>query len=138
LTIALTLSAVRDETGCIVGMSGITRDVTAETQIRAALVAQRAPVPARFDQTQVPQAMLAQNGTLVAVNDAYCRLLGRDRSETRGTACAAPAPPERRWRAARSARRHTGRSDRGGHLERILAGRDGVAVPVMINAALAP
>jgi hypothetical protein len=70
IDVASRLSAVRDDAGDIVGMSGITRDLTAETRIRAALMASEHRFRARFEQTQVPQATLALDGTLVAVNDA--------------------------------------------------------------------
>ncbi|WP_250032628.1 putative bifunctional diguanylate cyclase/phosphodiesterase [Paractinoplanes maris] len=91
---------------------------------------------ARFDQTPVPQAMLALDGTMVLVNDALCRLLGRDRAELEGL-------DVRRLRHPRGVQPIpdplpavlAGTVD-AGTWERTLTGPDGAAIPTMINAAL--
>jgi diguanylate cyclase (GGDEF)-like protein/PAS domain S-box-containing protein len=136
IDVALRLSAVRDDTGRIVGISGIMRDVTAETRTRAALVASEHRFRARFDQSQVPQATQALDGRFVAVNDALCLLLGRERADLEGlhvqdlrhprdastlpdplTAVLAGAVEANTW-------------------ERTLAHRDGSALPVLIHATV--
>jgi diguanylate cyclase (GGDEF)-like protein/PAS domain S-box-containing protein len=83
--ISLRMSPVLDSTGAIVGISGISRDVTDETRTRAALAASERQFRARFEQTAVPQAVVSLTGRFLDVNEALCRLLDRDRDDLVGS-----------------------------------------------------
>jgi diguanylate cyclase (GGDEF)-like protein/PAS domain S-box-containing protein len=136
IDVALNLSAVHDGAGRFVGISGIARDVTTETRTRAALMASERLLRARFDQSQVPQAMVALDGTLTTVNNAFCVMLGRERAEIEGLHIADLRHPgdlgpiQDRLGAAVSGALDTDT------WERTLARGDGSAVPVVIHAAV--
>jgi PAS domain S-box-containing protein len=135
IDVALRLSAVRDDAGHRrdkrdhPGRDGRDPDPGGSG-------GQRAPVPARFEQTQVSQAVLALHGTLVAVNDALCLLLGHDRAELEGL-------DVRQLRHPRDvpqvpdplAAVLVGTVD-AGTWERTMVGPDGCAIPAIINVAL--
>jgi diguanylate cyclase (GGDEF)-like protein/PAS domain S-box-containing protein len=136
IDVALRLSAVRDDAGRIVGVSGITRDVTVETRVHAALASSEPRSRARFDQSQVPQTIQALDGTLTAVNNALCLLLDRDQADLEGLRVQNlrhPSDPGELPDPLTAVL--TGAVD-ADTWERILTHRDGSAVPVVIHAAL--
>ncbi len=133
---SLRLSPVLDGGGQVVGISGITRDVSLQVETLARLQASEERFRARFYQSPMPQAMVNLQGRFDTVNDAMCRLLGRTRSELEATLLAHLVHP----------------SDGGGaraHLDAVLDGRneagtweviatrtEGAALPLLVHAAL--
>jgi diguanylate cyclase (GGDEF)-like protein/PAS domain S-box-containing protein len=133
---SLRLSPVFDSSGHVVGISGITRDVSAEMETLARLQASEERFRARFYSSPMPQAMVNLQGRFETVNDAMCTLLGRTRNELEVTPLADLAH----------------RSDGGGaraHLDAVLSGSreagtweviatrpEGAALPLLVHAAL--
>ncbi|HEX2808187.1 MAG TPA: PAS domain S-box protein, partial [Kineosporiaceae bacterium] len=134
IDVALRLSAVCDAGGRVVGISGIARDVTEATQIRTALATSEARFRARFEQTGVPQAMLTLDGTVSAVNDAFCLLDGRERAELVGLNAAALRHPTAVPAASDQLAALLGGTVDEATWESAHCRRDGSPVPVMIRA----
>jgi diguanylate cyclase (GGDEF)-like protein/PAS domain S-box-containing protein len=133
---ALRLTPVRDESGAIVGVSGTTRDLTAEMQARTALEASERRYRARFDQSDIPQAFADLQGHLVNVNDALCRLLGRGRQEIEGLPLHSLSHPTDSGAAyGRLEAVLDGQLDVDSW-ERVLADGDGRPLPVLVHVAL--
>jgi diguanylate cyclase (GGDEF)-like protein/PAS domain S-box-containing protein len=134
--VSLRLSPVRDEAGTIVGMSGLARDITAEARTRAEFAASERLFRARFDQVCLPQALMSLSGHLISVNDALCLLLDRQRDELDG----APLHTLHHPNDTGVGNEHIAAMLRGeadaGTWERILAARDGSAIPVLTQAAV--
>jgi diguanylate cyclase (GGDEF)-like protein/PAS domain S-box-containing protein len=129
------LSPVRDNAGNIVGISGITRDVTAEVLTQLQLAASERVFRARFECADMPQAMLDLDSKLVRVNDALSRLLGRDRSELEGRSFSDFRHPSDTGDGRQLARIVGGGSE-AETWERILCRPDGTAVAVVVQASL--
>ncbi|GAA1822898.1 PAS domain S-box protein [Planosporangium flavigriseum] len=136
IDVALRVSPVRDESGTIVGMSSVARDVTAETHAKAELEASERLQRARFEQVRLPQALISMSGHLISVNDALCRLLDRRRDEMEGVALHGfHHPDDTGVGNSHIASMLRGEAD-SGTWERVLATRDGSAVPVLSHAAV--
>jgi diguanylate cyclase (GGDEF)-like protein/PAS domain S-box-containing protein len=135
IDISISLSEVRDAQGAVIGISGISRDVTAESRTRVLLEASERRLRTRFEQSGMPQAILDLSGRILSANDALCRLLQRDRQELEGQ-------PSQAFR-------HAG--DPGGEAqitdvavglsdaetwERTFSLADGTEVPVLVQACL--
>jgi diguanylate cyclase (GGDEF)-like protein/PAS domain S-box-containing protein len=132
---AVRVSPVRDPDGTLVGVSGITRDVTADVQTRKLLEASERHHRARFEQSDMPQAVLHLDGVIVTANDAFCRLLGRGRAELEGTRS------QNLWHASDQGddlaiRRAAQGGSKAETWERILSRQDGTAVPVLVQACV--
>ncbi|NJC74269.1 PAS domain S-box protein [Planosporangium thailandense] len=134
--VSLCLSPLRDEAGTIVGICGMARDITAEMRAKKDLAASERLFRARFEQTGVPQAVISGSGHLVNVNDALCRLFKRQRAELDGVPLSSFHHPN----DTGAGDKHIAAMLRGevdtASWERILAARDGSAVPVLIEAAV--
>ncbi|MGZ4436173.1 MAG: sensor domain-containing protein [Nocardioidaceae bacterium] len=81
---AVTRSVRRAADGRVLGMSIVLSDVTEERRVRGDLTEALARSHARFDQVATPQALLDLEARFVAVNDAACALLGRERERLLG------------------------------------------------------
>ena len=79
--VSVRLSAVRDAVGSVVGMSGITRDISADVETRTLLESSELRYRARFERSGMPQALLDLHGVVLRANDALCQLLNRSRAE---------------------------------------------------------
>jgi diguanylate cyclase (GGDEF)-like protein/PAS domain S-box-containing protein len=88
---------------------------------------------ARFDQSAIPQAMTDLAADLVAVNDAFCQLVGR----SRGLLVGCPISSLNHARDPGEADSALALVLSGEHeraqAERVVTGRDGHPVPVLIN-----
>jgi diguanylate cyclase (GGDEF)-like protein/PAS domain S-box-containing protein len=134
--VAVRLSPVRDEAGTIVGVSGLSRDITGELRAKEELARSERMFRARFDQVDLPQASISLSGHLISVNDALCLLLDRRRDELVG----APLHAFQHPNDTGAGDEHIAAMLRGdtdaGTWERILAARDGSAVPLLVQSAV--
>jgi diguanylate cyclase (GGDEF)-like protein/PAS domain S-box-containing protein len=136
IDVAVRLSAVRDESGAIVGVSQTARDVTADPQTHAALEASERRYRARFDQSDMPQAFGDVRGRIVNANDAFCRLVGRTREQLEGKPVSSLSHPTDSGAAdGRLTAVMDGRVERDSW-ERVLADTKGGPLPVFVHAAL--
>ncbi|NJC72977.1 PAS domain S-box protein [Planosporangium thailandense] len=136
IDISLRLSPVRDETGEIVGISSVARDVTAETRTREELAASERAYRSRFEQALVPQAELSLSGHYLRANDALCRLLGRRRDEIEGAPLHAfHHPSDTGVGDERIAELQRGEVE-AASWERVFMASDGSAIPILADAAV--
>ncbi|MFP5219749.1 MAG: EAL domain-containing protein [Actinomycetes bacterium] len=75
---------LHDESGGVVGVCAIFRDISRELELRRQLEQSRSVAETRFRQSAVAQATVSPQGVLLDVNPALCRLLGRDQRELLG------------------------------------------------------
>ncbi|MGZ4591057.1 MAG: sensor domain-containing protein [Actinomycetes bacterium] len=133
---SLRLSAVRNASGRVVGISGISRDVSAQIATMTRLRASEERFRARFHTSPMPQALVDLQGRFETVNDALCTLLGRSSEELTAMPLAALTHPsdcgvaDQRLSAVLSGVREAD------SWERIAASPDGAALPVLVHAAL--
>ena len=80
IDVSLAASAMRDESGVIVGASSIARDITEQTRVSEAL-RERELFRGGFEHSPIGMALENLDGTLVRVNTAFVRLLGYDRPD---------------------------------------------------------
>jgi diguanylate cyclase (GGDEF)-like protein/PAS domain S-box-containing protein len=132
---SIRLSPVRDAAGDVVGVSGITRDVTADVRTRSMLEASERRFRARFDDAQLPQAMVDLDGRISSVNNALCHLLLRDREQLEGGHFRDFRHTTDPGGEDRMAGVVSGHSD-AESWDRILSLPDGSALPVLIQACL--
>jgi diguanylate cyclase (GGDEF)-like protein/PAS domain S-box-containing protein len=71
----VTDSAIRDEVGTVVGIVGVSTDITERSEMETALRRNEGRLRARFEQSDMPQLTLDVNGCVTAANAALCRLL---------------------------------------------------------------
>ena len=129
------LTAVRTVDGALLGLTAITRDVTADVRTRSLLEASERRLRTRFDQALMPQAVVDLAGRLVSANDALCRLLGRDHGQLEGRSCLDFRHESDPGGAGRLDDIAAGR-DGAETWERVLSHADGTAVPVLVQACL--
>jgi diguanylate cyclase (GGDEF)-like protein/PAS domain S-box-containing protein len=129
------LSPVRDAQGALLGVSGITRDVTAELRDRSLLLASERRWHTRFDQSAMPQAILGLDGIIVSANDALCRLLHRDRQQLVGRSSQEFRHVDDPGGEAQIVDVSVGRRD-AETWERVLSLGDGTAINVLVQACL--
>jgi diguanylate cyclase (GGDEF)-like protein/PAS domain S-box-containing protein len=130
--VTLRLAPVRDAAGTIIGVSAFIRDVTDEMRARRQLEASERRFRARYDESPMPQAMLALDGRITSANAAMRRLLGRD--DVEGTSILAlrhpqDAAPPQKWV------RSLGKDWHGGSSERVVMLTDGTALPLLVHGA---
>ena len=90
----------------------------------------------RFERSRVPQTMIDLTGAFTDVNDAFCALVGRERSALVGSPVSAVTHTDDGG-AADELMPEILRGDREwGQAERVLARADGSAVPVLVDVAL--
>ncbi len=136
LEVMLALGVIRDEYGTICGTSAVMRDLSVENALRRDIERQAEDLRARFEQAGTPQTLMDMAGNFVAVNDAYCELLGRTRDEllqmSRITVTHVSDSGVGDVRVAQlqsGARRSTS-------FEKLLRHRDGQAVPALIDVTV--
>ncbi len=80
--VSTTLSPLRNSVGEIVGILGVTTDITQRKEAEAELADSEARFRAIFDQAAVGVAMLDSNsGRLLRVNQKYCEIVGYSETE---------------------------------------------------------
>nr|WP_240940110.1 EAL domain-containing protein [Planosporangium flavigriseum] len=135
VNVAVRLSPVF-EAGAVVGVSGLSRDLTADIRAKADLAASDRKFRDHFERVGAPQTEVSLSGYVTSVNDAVCALLGRPRHEVEGAPlCAFYHPSDQGAGNERLAALLRGDAD-AGSWERILAAGDGSAVPVLVQAAV--
>jgi len=92
----LVTSAVRDDTGALVGIIGQALDLTEQKRVEAQREAEARFRALLFDQSFIPSAAVDPQGRLSSVNEATCRLFGRTREELVGTPIAEHIHPDDR------------------------------------------
>ncbi|HEY1186719.1 MAG TPA: PAS domain S-box protein, partial [Gemmata sp.] len=83
-TYQATKAPYRDATGAVVGVIGISRDVTEWKRAEAALLSSEARFRSVWEHARDAMRVLDENGAIVAVNAAFCQLFGRPREELEG------------------------------------------------------
>ncbi|NJC72069.1 PAS domain S-box protein, partial [Planosporangium thailandense] len=134
--VAVRLSPVRAEDGSIIGVSALSRDITAELHAKEELAASERMFRARFDQVGLPQASISLSGHFLSVNDALCRLLGRRREELEGAPLHRFHHPSDTGAGEKHIAAMLGGTVDTATWERVLQARDGSAVPVLIHSAV--
>jgi diguanylate cyclase (GGDEF)-like protein/PAS domain S-box-containing protein len=134
--VAVRLSPVRNEDGRIIGVSGMSRDITAELRAKEKVAANERLLRARFEQVRVPQGFLSLTGQMMSVNDAMCDLVGRHRDELEGRQLSDflyPSDPgEGDDQVAAMFRGEV----EAATWERIIAAPDGSAIPMLVQGAV--
>ncbi|HEX8347075.1 MAG TPA: EAL domain-containing protein [Actinoplanes sp.] len=131
--VSLRLSPILDDAERLVGASAVAPDLPAAANPSVA------PVPppdepwyVHRDQNPLPHAVVSLDGRLTSVNDAFCRLFDRPRTELVGVdALRHPSNDmEDPLRAVLDGRREAQ------SWERILLRRDGAPIPALVHASL--
>ena len=78
IDVAVTMSALRDEFGELIGVGSVVRDVTELHRADAELAEARSSFEGAFQAAAIGMALVALDGSFMSVNAALCRLLGRD------------------------------------------------------------
>ncbi|MRK01368.1 EAL domain-containing protein [Aeromicrobium sp. S22] len=117
-------------------MVGNLTDITEQREQDRRLREEEMRFRARFDQSPLPQVVQSLEGTYLAVNDAFCALVGRDREALIDTAAASITHPDDPGDAERvlAALRHG--ATEWAQVDRLLTDADGQPVPVRIDATL--
>ncbi|MCU1673313.1 MAG: hypothetical protein JWN77_1426 [Frankiales bacterium] len=132
----VTSSAVRDDSGELVGLLGVSSDLSRVRAVEAELGASERRFRARFEQAALPQAIFGLDLRCVAVNDALCQLLGRPREDLLArTTEHLHHPSDERHGQLRGVELLSGGRDTD-QWERVFQLPDGTALPVFVNATL--
>ena len=81
IAVALSVCALRDETGKVVGTSGIARDITARKHVEEMLQLREERFRTAFQLAPFGMCLAAPDRTLLQVNDTLCRMLGYSAQE---------------------------------------------------------
>ena len=81
ITVSITLSPIRDASGEVIGLSKISRDITAQKQAEKDLRESEERFRATFEQAAVGIAHVGLNGRWLKVNQRLCEILGYSREE---------------------------------------------------------
>ncbi len=98
ITIASTLSPIRDRSGRVTGAVGVSRDVTYERRAQEALRVAQARFQAAFEHAPIGMALIALDDVSVAqANAALCEMFGYEDLTARPirTCCSARTGPRR-------------------------------------------
>ncbi|WP_020484986.1 PAS domain S-box protein [Methylomonas sp. MK1] len=76
IDVAATVSAIKDSDGKVIGASKIVRDITERKRIKAALRESEANFRRLFDVAPVPMALVAADGSMLALNQSIARSFG--------------------------------------------------------------
>jgi diguanylate cyclase (GGDEF)-like protein/PAS domain S-box-containing protein len=102
LTVASTLSPIRDRDGTVIGAVGVSRDVTLQRRAQAALQAAQARFQAAFEHAPIGMALVgSDSGLIVEANDALCEMTGYDPARLAGRRLQTLYHPEEREEARR-------------------------------------
>jgi diguanylate cyclase (GGDEF)-like protein/PAS domain S-box-containing protein len=129
-------SLMRDDAGAPRYLTAVLIDETDRVRAERALAESEARFRARFEQSSVPQAMLDLAGRLTAVNDAYCRLVGRSADELVGSSLESTSHPSDDGTALAAVRRLLAGETDNVQAEPLVAGPDGCPVPVLLDVTL--
>jgi PAS domain S-box-containing protein len=78
-------SIIKDKTGMTRFRAGIVRNITEQKRAEEALRESEEKFRSAFDDSAVAMALVGPDARLMKVNDAFCRLLGFEKSETEGS-----------------------------------------------------
>ena len=128
---------VRDDEGTPIAFGVVLRDATEWVRNRDKLIRNEQMFRARFDDVHLPQLVVALDGVITEVNDAFCRLLGSTRDRLVGRSVHdlrhASEPPSAGNPISRRFRKNANST-----WERVLANADGTPVPVLFHGARVP
>jgi diguanylate cyclase (GGDEF)-like protein/PAS domain S-box-containing protein len=131
------LLPVTDDNGTAVAVGVVLRDATEWLRTRDELVRNERTYRARFDDVHLPQLVVALDGAITDVNDAFCLMLGLAREQLVGRRVHAlrhaSEPPSAGNPISRRFRKSANST-----WERVLAKADGTAVPVLFHGARVP
>ena len=140
LEISLTVSPVRDQSGRIIGVSKIVRDVTVRKQSELALRESEVTFRTLTSHAPVGIFQTGPHGENLFVNESWCAMTGLKPEEARGDAWEKAIHPEDRqqvlagWKGARAAGRESEATFRFLRPDGIVTWVQGVAVPLRDDA----
>ncbi|MBD9355229.1 PAS domain S-box protein [Methylomonas albis] len=76
IEVAMTISAIKDRDGKVIGASKIVRDITERKRVKAALRESEANFRKLFDVAPVPMGLIDADGTMLALNQSITRTFG--------------------------------------------------------------
>lgn len=81
IPVSLTYSPIKDAAGSVIGISGISRDITERKQAEQALRDSEQRFRGTFEQAAVGMAHVGLDGSWLVVNDRLCQIVGYAREE---------------------------------------------------------
>jgi PAS domain S-box-containing protein len=95
IEVALTISPIRNARGEIIGISSIARDITAHNRAVRELHRSEAQFRLIWENVLDGMRLTDEQGNILLVNEAYCRLVEKSRAELEGKTIAAAYDPNR-------------------------------------------
>jgi diguanylate cyclase (GGDEF)-like protein/PAS domain S-box-containing protein len=134
IEVGFQLSPIRDRSGTVTGISALMRDVGAEEQAKRQLEMSEALFRARFHETDIPQAVVALEGTIIEVNSSASALLGVPAEDLVGTVVADYLLPGEGQAVSPVEAMLAGQPVEP--WERVLVRPDGTSVPVLVQGSV--
>ena len=78
IDVSVTISPIRNRRGEVTGASTVARDITEQRRAADALAEAEERFRGAFEEAPIGMVMLTRQLRVLRVNDAMCRLLGRD------------------------------------------------------------
>ena len=135
-TVYLRATPIVGDDGGVLGLLGVSHDVTHERKLAAALATSERRYRARFDQVPLAQMITDLKGHVLEVNDAFCALVGRDRVELVGQTSAHLHHPTDPYAGRLRGVRMLAGGEEAAAWSRVLARPDGSPVPVLLMSAI--
>ncbi|PIS28899.1 MAG: hypothetical protein COT43_05280, partial [Candidatus Marinimicrobia bacterium CG08_land_8_20_14_0_20_45_22] len=88
LSVLSTISVLKDISGDKIGMVSINHNITEQKQIEEQIYQSEAQFRSVWEQSLDGMRLVDENGTVIRVNDAFCQMMGIDRSEIEGKSLA--------------------------------------------------
>jgi PAS domain S-box-containing protein len=136
LDVQVAWTLVRDEQGDPSYGTLVLVDVTDRRRSEAALARSEARFRARFEQSSVPQTRVGLDGSLTAVNDAFCALIGCGADELLGRSLISLTHPQDAGQAQSELTRLLAGEVDSARYERLVTDAEGRALPTLVDITL--
>jgi len=134
--VLVTDSPVIDSSGNVVGIIGVSADITDRLAAESALRGSQAQLLARFQHSSVAQVSTDLSRRVTAVNDAFCALFGGPPEAFVGQSVRVLLAPDPGDQLASSTMRVFAGEDEVGQFETTLHRLDGTPLPVLLHVTL--